>query len=426
MPLTIDLYDPQPCYYGDERITGRVIFQTTTPVDINEIRVTFSGTAKAKIQKVKGSGAPAANYRSKCLLFETGRTLWEKDDEPLSPGTYECPFDFVFPTHVQPSAMSKWPEQAPFRNDESHPLPPTFALEAADATRKLDCFVDYRLEAQVFKPQRGFMGSKAPLYSEVMTFNFMPSLAASNIAEDEPGNVTYRQQKEQLFTVRSKMLLMENKGRSLNLQERLHSWLLPSQLPRFSYKVLFTYPTRFTQAVPVVCSLDVTPFMEDSSVSLPPDILLQAVSLTIVSRTAARATPSLMGSMSAEIDERIEILSRRSLRKPVLGTMDLGDVFGPLTLRHTDISFGTFNIARTYRLCSSFVFECAGKTDELVLPDLPIDLIARSRDLSRDVSRDVKEEEVTGEAAQFPVQEALPCYTPTSPSSVSTHVVEKM
>jgi hypothetical protein len=56
------------------------------------------------------------------------------------------------------------------------------------------------------------------------------------------------------------------------------------------------------------------------------------------------AAPSIMGAISAELEDRIEILSRTSLHMPVSGKMDLGMEFGPLMLRHTDVSFQTLNI----------------------------------------------------------------------------------
>jgi hypothetical protein len=80
--------------------------------------------------------------------------------------------------------------------------------------------------------------------------------------------------------------------------------------------------------------------------------------------------------MSAEIEEKIEVLSRTALGMPVTGTMDLAQVFGLLVLRHEIVSFATFNISRRYRLCASFVFECVGKTNEFTCPDLPIEIIA--------------------------------------------------
>ncbi|KAL2821129.1 hypothetical protein BJX63DRAFT_379440 [Aspergillus granulosus] len=383
MGLTIHVTNQKSCYTGTESVSGVVKFQTSTPIPIKDIKIIFSGRSKAKIQKVKGTGAPAATYRSKCVLFEKERILRSShghgEHETLAPGSYEWPFDFgTFPTHVQPVASgvsARWPEKLPYRNDVGHPCPPTFALNTGDAARKLECWIDYRLEAQVVKPSGGLFGGKAPLYTETLKLNFLPALATSITTNDQE-SATYRHSQEQLFTIRSKLLHMENRGRTLKVSEKISSWLSPGQLPRFSFQAVFEYPTRLLQAEPLTCSLDVVPFMEDSSVALPPEILLQALNIHVVSETGARATPSLVGAMSAEIEEKIEVLSRTSLGMPVSGRVDLAGVFGHLVLRHEIVSFATFNLSRHYRLCASFVFECAGKTNEFSCPNLPIEIIA--------------------------------------------------
>ncbi|GKZ27888.1 hypothetical protein AbraIFM66951_001764 [Aspergillus brasiliensis] len=382
MPITVSLINQQPCYSGNDQIRGRVIFQCSTPTEIQDIRVTFSGRAKAKVQKTKGSAAPAASYRSKCLLFEKERILWHPNGEKVAPDTYEWPFEFVFPSHAQ-CASSRWPETLPFRSDANHPLPPTFAAKTSDSLRKLECIIEYRIHAEVFRPQRGILGKKSPLFSEIVRLNFLPLEARLDMKSTDDHPATYQQEKEQLFNIRSMLLLPENKGRSLKVQEKIQSWLSPSQLPRFSFKATFSYPTRVAQSTPLPCFLDIMPFMEDSSVISAPDIVMQSLSIAIVSQTAARAAPSLMGALSGQVDERIEILSRTSLGMRVMGKVDLAQAFGPLRIRHTDVSFRTFNISRTYRLCASFSFECAGKTSSFDALHLPVELLANSRELEK-------------------------------------------
>ncbi|KAL4919021.1 hypothetical protein BDW62DRAFT_179774 [Aspergillus aurantiobrunneus] len=409
MPLTIRLDDQRPCYFGNETIRGRALFDSPSAIAIREIRITFTGRAKAKIQKVKGTGAPAANYRSKCAFFEKEKILLHMNGETLLPGTYEWPFEFLFPSHVQ--SASRWPEKAPYRSDAHHPLPPTFAVEAGDEARKVSCAIEFRIEAQVLKPQRGFMASRTPLVVEELRLGFIPDVAVSDGDDNEQYSAIYRQSKEQVFNIRSMLLLPENRGRSLNVQQKLQGWLSPGHLPRFSYKVSLSYPTRVVQSMPLVCYLEITPYMEDSSVTTTPEILMQSISITAISQTAARAAPSIMGAISAEIDDRIELLSKTSLHMPVSGAVDLGRVFGPLVLRHTDVSFSTFNIGRTYRLCVTGVFECAGKTNELKLADLPFDVVAK-------VERD--EKKGLGVELPVPVEDAPPVYTPSSMVSMTS------
>ncbi|KAL4735015.1 hypothetical protein BDV11DRAFT_212336 [Aspergillus similis] len=389
MPLTIHLDNHQPCYFGNETICGRVIFESLSITNLQDIRVTFTGRTKARISKVKGSGAPAANYRSKCILFEKEKILVHCHGEALPPGRHEWPFEFSFPTTARSSV--KWPEKHPFRNDSNHPLPPAFAIEAGDKARRVSCAIQYRIDAKAMKPQRGLFSSTRPLFSDEVRLSFMPDFAVADFSESDRALEIYQQRKEQAFSIRSMLLLPENKGRSLSTGEKIQGWFSPGQLPRFSFTASFSYPTRVVRSTPVQCSLEITPHMEDSSVTSPPEMIMNS-----------RAAPSIMGAMSAELEDKIEILSRKSLRMPVSGKVDLGMAFGPLMLSHTDVSFQTFNICRRYCLCAFIVLVCAGRTNEFKLTNLPFEVVAK---LERSEKKNIASEFVEA------VEDAPPAYT---------------
>ncbi|KAF9894831.1 hypothetical protein FE257_004452 [Aspergillus nanangensis] len=421
MPLTIHLDDPLPLYSGSELIRGTVILECPNAIDIDDIRVIFSGRAKAKIQKVKGSAAPSASYTSKCDLFEKERILLHLGGGTLLPQTYEWGFQFEFPSTVSPPA-SCWPEKLPFRSDANHPLPPTFATKTQDSLRRLDCSIDYQIRAQVSKPQRGVFG-KSPFFDEQVRLPFVSAVARLDGRCDSV-SPAYRHEEERLFTVRSLLLLPENRGRGLTFQERFQSWIFPGQLPKFDFQATFSYSTRVAQSAPLHCVLSITPLMEYSSVSVTPEILLQSLSISVISRTYARATSSFMGAMSGEVDERIEILSKSSVGMALSSQTNLGQAFGPLVFKKSDVSFSTFNICRSYRLCVSFLLECAGKTMEFSLPDLPIELYdgtpgnsEKSQKGHPGISR-----QVAGEASPTSgeVGDAPPSYTPASTFSVGS------
>ena len=400
MPLTIQLDDARPCYFGNETIHGRVVFESSTGIDIQDIRVTFAGVSKAKIQKVKGAGAPAANYRSERILFEKEKNLQHLNGGALGPGSYEWPFEFIFPTTVQ--ELSKWAQSPPFRSDANHPLPPTFAIEAGNESRKLKCGIEYCLQARISRPQKGIIPINTPLFVEERRLKFLPDCAVSD-GQVSGYSEVYRHQTEQTSNISSMLLLPANRGRALSMQEKLQSWLFPSQLPRFSFTASFSYPTRVIQGSPLQCLLEVDPHIESSSITSPPDIMMKSISLTVVSQTAARASPSLIGAMSAEINDRTDILSKTGLHIPVTGTVDIGELFGSLLFKHADVSFSTFNISQSYRLSVKIVFECAGKASELDFSDLLFDVVA---DCKRPGKKDLAFE--TREA----VEDAPPLYTP--------------
>ncbi|KAH8433842.1 uncharacterized protein LDX57_011479 [Aspergillus melleus] len=423
MPLAIHLDNPLPLYSGNEVIHGRVVFECPNLIEIQDVRVTFSGRSKATVKKVKGSAAPSANYRSKCVLFEKERILMSRNGGPVSPDTYEWPFQFMVPAHAE--SGGKWPEKLPFRSDVNHPLPPSFAAEVGDTLRQLECAIEYRIRAQVLKPQKSFLGKRTPLFDDIVRLNFLPLAAQVEKERDSPS--LYRQSREQLFTVRSLRLLPENRGRNLGIQEKFHSWLSPARLPRFDFQVSLTYSAQVIQSTPLPCVLEIVPFMENASVSTAPDIVLQSVSMFVVSRTSARASPSLMGAISGEVDERIEILSRSSVGAPVSGRIDLNQMFGPLVFQKSDVSFSTFNVSRQYTLSASFVFECAGKSLEFNLADLAINIMADVQEIGgvdKKVEAEFARQELGVTETSFSTpphnEDSPPAYTSVSPLSTTT------
>ncbi|KAL5360852.1 hypothetical protein BJX96DRAFT_184849 [Aspergillus floccosus] len=416
MPLSIHLNNRLPSYLGDELIQGKVLFESAHAIDLQDITVTFLGRTKAKVQKVKGAVAPSASYNSKCVLFEKRRILLHLGGTTLVPGTYEWPFEFAFPSNVQCSA--RWPHTLPFCSDAEQPLPPTFVAETSDSLRRLECSVEYRIRAEVSKPQKTLFSNSA-LFDEVVRLNLVPR--AVRWETGSPVSA-YQDRKEQLFTVRSLRLLPENRGRSLSLQEKMQSWLSPSPLPRFDFQASLQYSTRVIQSLPLDCVLNIVPLMEYVSVSTPPDVILQNVAIAVVSRTAARAAPSLMGAMSGEVDEQMEVICKSSIGIPVSGQVNLGQTFGPLAIKRLDASFSTFNIARSYRLCATFSFECAGQTMAFDLSDLPITIVA-------DAPTAEKNEKSLGEVRQGlgestsprdDLDDAPPSYSPGPVLSVAT------
>ncbi|KAF4179615.1 hypothetical protein CNMCM8694_001557 [Aspergillus lentulus] len=357
MSLNINIDDPRPYYAENDIIRGRVIFDCPRDFQqIKDVRLIFSGCSKAKVQKVKGPAAPTGNYQSKCILFQRERILVLAEECRIPPSTYEWPFEFRFPPHVE--SPNAWPEAGSFRVDENQPLPPSFHAECRNSLRKLSASIEYRLKVQIFKPTKGLFEKKSPVFEKVLHLAFVPTAARAHTHAIE---LEKKQRIDRTFTVRSLSLLPENTDRSLRVQEKLKAWLAPGQLPYFSFGVEFRYPSHLVQGTPIRLLLEVKPLIDNSNAPRIPEIALQAASITLVGRTAGRASPLLMGSMSGEVDEETTLLSKTSLRMAVCGQMDLSERFGQISLPTTDATFSTFNLSRSYRLRISLVFECAGK-----------------------------------------------------------------
>lgn len=362
--LIIHLDNPLPSYSGNEVIQGRVIFDCSHEVPVQDIRLILTGRAKSKVQKAKSSAALKASYRGKANLFEKEKILLSYGGS-LTPQKYEWPFGFVFPAHAQPTSKG-WSTQAPFQHHPDQPLPPTFAAMVKDELRELECSVEYRLEAIVTKPGRGLLG-QSHLFREIVRLPCVPLPV-------DLKNIDTSISRDQHFTIRSLFLLPENRSKRLTFQEKMQSWFGSDKLPRFTFKSTFRYPTRISQSIPLNCSLGIDSIIEDSSVTSEPTVTLRSISLVLVSQTAARASPSLMGAISGQVDERVELISKPSVDIPVSGRVDLAQLYGPLVLNQ-DVSFSTFNMCRSYKLCANLVFECVGKSVNLDLNDLRIEIL---------------------------------------------------
>ncbi|KAF4211087.1 hypothetical protein CNMCM5878_003146 [Aspergillus fumigatiaffinis] len=374
MSLNIYIDEPRQYYAANDIIRGRVIFDCPRDFQqIKDVRLTFSGCSKAKIQKIKGPAAPTGSYQSKCILFQRERILLPAEEYKVPPATYEWPFEFRFPPHVE--SQNAWPESGSFRVDENQPLPPSFHAECHNSLRRISARIEYRLKVQVFKPTKGLFERKSPVFEKLLHLPFVPMAARAHTRAIE---LEKKQKTDRIFTVRSLSLLPENTDRSLSVQERLKAWLSPGQLPYFSFGVEFRYPLYLVQGKPIQLLLDVKPLIDNSNAPRIPEVVMQSLSITLVGRTAARASPVLMGSMSGEVDEETMLLSKTSLRMAVSGQMDFSERFGQIPLPATDVTFNTFNLTRSYRLKISLVLECAGKLLKFDATDLEVGVLSNA------------------------------------------------
>ncbi|PKX90058.1 uncharacterized protein P174DRAFT_445080 [Aspergillus novofumigatus IBT 16806] len=374
MSLNIYIEDPCPYYAENDIIRGRIIFDCPRDFQqFKDVRLTFSGCSKVRIQKVKGPAAPTGTYQSKCILFQRERILLPAEECKVPPATYEWPFKFSFPHHVESS--NAWSEAGSFRVDENQPPPPSFDVACHNCLRKVSASIEYRLKVQVFKPTTGLFERKSPVFEKVVHLPFVPMAARARTCAIE---LEKKQKIDRTFTVRSLSLLPENTDRSLSVQERFKAWLSPGQLPYFSFGVEFWYPLYLVEGMPIPLLLDVKPLIDNSNAPQVPEIVLQTASITLIGRTAARASPLLMGSMLGEVDEETMLLSKTSLRMAVSGQMDLSERFGQISLPTTDVTFSTFNLSRSYRLRILLVFECAGKLFKFDATDLEVGVLSNA------------------------------------------------
>lgn len=374
MSLNIYLEDPRQYYAENDMIKGRIVFNC--PRDFQQLKnvtLTFSGCSKAKIRKVKGPAGPTGSYQSKCILFKRERILVPAEECKIPPTTYEWPFEFRFHPHV--ASPNAWPEAESFRVDENQPLPPSFNTECHNSLRRVSASIEYRLKVQIFKPTKGLFERKSPVFEKVLHLPLIPMAARAHTHVIE---LEKKQKINRTFTVRSLSLLPGNTDRSLSVQERFKAWLSPGQLPYFSFGVEFRYPLYLVAGTPIPLLLEVKPLIDNSNAPHVPEIVLQTASITLIGRTAARASPLLMGSMSGQMDEETMLLSKTSLRMVISGQMGLSERFGQISFPTTYVTFSTFNLSRSYRLRISLVFECAGKLFKFDATDLEVGVLSNA------------------------------------------------
>lgn len=379
MPLTIHLENPLAVYSGNEVIRGRVVLECSNVVNAHDVRVTFSGRSKTTVKQIIRSAFPSADYRSKCVLFEKEHILMCPNGGTILPDTYEWPFEFEFPSHTE--LGGEWPKDSLFRSDANHPLPPSFAAEGSGPLGTLECEIEYRIRAQVLKPQKDFWGKRAPLFDKIVRLNFVP-LAAQ---VDKESHLPYRYEKksERLFRINSLRLLPESRRQNPVMQKKSR-WTSSSPPPllRFFFQVSFIYSTQVFPSMPLPCVLEIMPLIEHGDVPTAPDIVLQSVRMDVASYTYARALPSMMGKIYSSATDPIEVIPKTTVGVPVSGRVDLNEMFGPLVFQNADVSFNTFNVSRSYELSASFIFQCAGETLECNFDGLDINVLADAQELS--------------------------------------------
>ncbi|KAH1435566.1 hypothetical protein KXX32_008389 [Aspergillus fumigatus] len=358
MSLNIYLEDPRQYYAENDMIKGRIVFNC--PRDFQQLKnviLTFSGCSKAKIRKVKGPAGPTGSYQSKCILFKRERILVPAEECKIPPTTYEWPFEFRFHPHV--ASPNAWPEAESFRVDENQPLPPSFNTECHNSLRRVSASIEYRLKVQIFKPTKGLFERKSPVFEKVLHLPVIPMAARAHT------HVIELEKKQKI-------------DRTFTRAGEIQGLAFSRTIALLSFGVEFQYPLYLVAGTPIPLLLEVKPLIDNSNAPHVPEIVLQTASITLIGRTAARASPLLMGSMSGQVDEETMLLSKTSLRMVISGQMDLSERFGQISFPTTDVTFSTFNLSRSYRLRISLVFECAGKLFKFDATDLEVGVLSNA------------------------------------------------
>ena len=122
-------------------IPGKVIFANKQNRPEGIVTVSFVGRSLARIKE--GSRL----YSETATLFQLPNTLHEGHS---SPGEYEWPFDFIFPSGTSGEEKA-WSAISPYKASEGHQLPPSVTFDSVQVLAAGEGSVSYKIEAKFSK-----------------------------------------------------------------------------------------------------------------------------------------------------------------------------------------------------------------------------------------------------------------------------------
>ncbi|KAL6247946.1 hypothetical protein RBB50_005294 [Rhinocladiella similis] len=401
--LSIHLDNPRQVYCPGDVISGHVSLNTAADCAIGTVAVSFWGRAKTKI--IQQNGQSASVYRGRTRYFSLDSTLYT-GQYTHKPGSFSWPFEFNVPDQANPQCIlsgHKWKPKDHFHTNVDHDnldltLPPTTSNNNRyHMARKVDCFVEYVLEASLTEPQEAhrFRGPKTKTSTLPVTFH--------PFSTPEPIQNYDFVTDHRLITISTLKLLPEHAGTSLSLRDRARSLFQRDSIPRFSFRLTVQAPstiqTFHPNPVPFLLSIEPDLSPENTTIDtstgtgLLPPVTLRSLRVDLKTHIRCRAVATYADDKTYEIP----LLSLKQLNQtlpldPVAtsskdafsntfsnsisspsSTIDLGALYdlrvGNATLGSRleaplCPNFTSYNVSREYFLAWEIEVECADKTEK--------------------------------------------------------------
>ncbi|KAJ9618561.1 hypothetical protein H2204_012980 [Knufia peltigerae] len=398
--LSIHLDNPRPVYCPGDVISGQVSLHTAAECAIGTVALSFWGRAKTKI--IQQNGQSASVYRGRTRYFSVDHTLYT-GQYTHKPGSFGWPFELTVPGQADPRCIlsgHKWKPKDHFctnvvdtPGDLDLTLPPT-TFNSRHQARKVDCFVEYVLEASLTEPQDAhrFRGPKTKTSTLPVTFQPLPTpepIRSFDLATDGP---------PRLVTISTLKLLPEHAGTNLGLRDRARSLFQRDSIPRFSFRLSVRAPTTIQSShpAPLPFILGVEPDLDDPNTttvvgaSSSPVVTLRSFKVDLKTHVRCRAVATYADDKTYEVS----LLNLKNLDQRLLppdstatktfsnsisssstspNTIDLGSLYdlrvGGATLGSRLESplcpnFTSYNVSREYFLVWEIEVECAEKTQK--------------------------------------------------------------
>lgn len=374
--LSFDIENPRQHYSPGDTISGNILLNTAADVAIGNVSISFWGRAKTKI--VQSHGQSSSIHRGRTLFFNTTKVLYQGQYTHKA-GSFEWPFEFTVPDQADPASIlsgQKWKPKDHFRSttdtgDLDLTLPPTTYRRRDHAGRRVECFVEYVLEATLAEPAgvHRILGPKVKKSTYPIVFHPMST--------PEPIQNYGLETNTRPTMITTLKLLPEHAGTTLGIRDRARSIFQRQTIPRFSFSLTVQAPTiiQLFHPDPIPFFIDVRPDPSpwNTTIEAPfPEIVLRSVKVELRTEIRCRAD-HFADSNSYKIpvfshNTLIHALTLTEETPPInigalfdfrVGNAKLGSKLeAPLCP-----NFTSYNIAREYYLNWELEVECAGKKE---------------------------------------------------------------
>ncbi|KAK5453460.1 hypothetical protein LTS15_006645 [Exophiala xenobiotica] len=389
--LAFDFDHPRAQYSPGDVISGHVVLNTAADVAIGTVTVSFWGRSKSRI--IQQHGQSASYHRGRTRFFHLEKLLYE-GQYTHKPGSFSWPFEFVVPDRADPVCIGsgeKWKPKEHYRsnvddqrNELDLSLPPSMFHSRTNISRKVECFIEYVLEATLAEPHSmhkfQFLGPKTKTSTYPVIFH--------PLSTPEPIQNYDLVTQDRLFTISTLKLLPEHAGTSLGIRDRARSFFHKDTVPRFSFSLIVQAPNviQLFHPKPLPFLITIQPDLGpenttiDTSTSLP-EVVLRSIKIELKPEIRCRAP----GTYADTKTYGIPILSTKQLTRPLSftkglseeSTLDLGSLYdlrvgnaklGPRIENPLCPNFTSYNVTREYYLTWELEIECAERTERFSSP----------------------------------------------------------
>jgi hypothetical protein len=377
MSLNIFLDDATKAVYtAGDRVKGRVVLQSAKDEAVGQVSIVFLGRTKTKIRR-RNHNRQQTLHRGRGSLFWYSKLLY-RGHYTLRAERYEWPFEFAFPFEAKGrSGDDPFDRSPPFRAiNDVHPLPPSFGHDGSGFNTNFECFVEYKLEASLTRPQESYKLFSSGITTE-RRLDFLPS---RDIQHPDLGLRTVRES----FAVRTLRLLPEKADAKLTMKEKMRSTFKKDDLPTATFAVFIVHPTLLIRGSPFPLHLCVK--HTSTTLDEKPTIFLQSIKVETKTRVFVRS-PGFIGDYNDNDAFRRQLTQPQRINIAIpessdnISTSQVPDVSSWLDLtdrvntQSLPIDFTTYNIAIFSKLditvqvaCADKMFKMKKETGLVVLP----------------------------------------------------------